>query len=181
MEILPDWYQTWFDSPFYHILYKHRDEEEAKVFLDNLLDFLKPAPGGTFLDMACGKGRHSLYLNTRGYDVTGIDLSARSIEYASSFENEHLSFFVHDMRNLFRTNYFDFVLNLFTSFGYFDKERDNVSVIDSAAKSLKKGGFMVLDYMNCNKAAQNLREEEAREIEGIVFRIKRSVQFQRTC
>ena len=64
--------------------------------------------------MACGKGRHAIYLNQKGYDVTGIDLSPQSIAIAKESENEKLHFAVHDMREVFQANTFDFVLNLFT-------------------------------------------------------------------
>src|SRR6187455_1959490 len=101
------WFESWFNSPWYHILYEHRDEQEAEEFLDALLDHLQPKPGSSMLDLGCGKGRHSIYLNQKGFNVTGIDLSPESIMHCRKWENETLSFFVHDMRHLFRTNDFD--------------------------------------------------------------------------
>ena len=109
-----EWFEDWFDSPYYHLLYKNRDYSEAESFIDNLISFLKPEEGSRFLDLGCGKGRHSIYLNKKGFDVTGIDLSENSIAAAKEFENEQQNFYVHDMRKLFRTNYFDCVVNLFT-------------------------------------------------------------------
>ena len=76
------WYASWFDTPYYHILYKDRDHSEAQVFMDNLTNYLNIPEGGKILDLACGKGRHSVYLNSLGYNVTGIDLSEKSIDYA---------------------------------------------------------------------------------------------------
>ena len=70
---IENWYTSWFDSPFYHILYKNRDDKEAGLFMENLSSFLKLSPGSTILDLACGKGRHSKY--EVGYHVTGVDLS----------------------------------------------------------------------------------------------------------
>src|SRR5436853_6516213 len=61
-----EWFESWFDSPYYHVLYKERDDLEARSFLDSLIGYLNPAPGSTILDVACGKGRHSLYLNQKG-------------------------------------------------------------------------------------------------------------------
>ena len=114
------WYSDWFDSPYYHLLYRHRDEQEARLLIDSLLRYLKPQPCAAVLDLACGKGRHALYMNRQGLAVAGIDLSPASIAYARQLENKLLSFFVHDMRQVFRANAFDYVFNLFTSFGYFD-------------------------------------------------------------
>ena len=68
------WYSSWFDTPFYHILYKDRDDKEAQSFMDALTYYLNISQNSTILDLACGKGRHSLYLNSIGYDVTGLDL-----------------------------------------------------------------------------------------------------------
>src|SRR5687768_8108297 len=84
-----EWYETWFDSPYYHILYSHRDNLEASNFLNNLISFVKPSRGARILDVACGKGRHSIYLNDQGFDVTGFDLSEQSIEHNKPYENEN--------------------------------------------------------------------------------------------
>lgn len=169
------WYQNWFNSPYYHILYHQRDHEEAEFFIDNLCKHLQPAPESRMLDIACGKGRHSIYLNKKGYDVTGIDLSFSSIKHAKQFENDKLRFFQHDMRNLLFINYFDFALNLFTSFGYFESDRDNINALKSFRKSLKKDGILVLDYFNSEKIITNLTEREVKTIEGIDFNISKKV------
>ena len=76
------WFKDWFNSPYYHLLYANRDNKEAAEFIDKLIDHLKPAPGATMLDVACGKGRHSIHLAEKGFDVTGIDLSEESIAEA---------------------------------------------------------------------------------------------------
>ena len=169
-------FKVWFDSPYYAILYKERNEDEAAFFLNNLLDFLHPAPCATMLDLACGKGRHALYLNQRGFDVTGIDFSEKNIEHNLKYENNNLSFFVHDMRNLFRINYFDFVYNLFTRFGYFDKEADNENVIKAVSKALKQNGKFIFDFMNVEKTIPELEEHETKIVDGIVFQIRRFVE-----
>jgi SAM-dependent methyltransferase len=171
-----NWFKTWFDSPYYHILYKHRDCGEAGIFIHNLLTFFDPPASSRFLDLACGKGRHSIFLNKKGFDVTGVDLSAESINHASGSENERLHFYVHDMRKLFRTNYFDYVLNLFTSFGYFENERDNFSTVACASKALKKNGIIVMDYFNSKKVITDLKPEEIIEVDGIVFSIRKKLE-----
>jgi len=171
-----EWFETWFASPYYHILYKGRDKKEAQFFLDRLIDFLKPQPDAKILDVGCGRGRHSVYLNKKGFDVTGFDLSAESIEFDKQFENEKLSFHVHDMRDIFRVSYFDYVFNLFSSFGYFDNPKDNASTISSHAQALKQNGTLVLDYMNSKKVCSHLKAEEAKEIEGIHFHVKKRIE-----
>jgi SAM-dependent methyltransferase len=168
-----DWFATWFDSPYYHTLYKHRNYDEAELFIQKLIDFLNPPSDARFLDLACGKGRHSVYLNKKGFDVTGLDLSEKSIRHASTFENEKLHFYVHDMRKLFRTNYFDYVLNLFTSFGYFENERDEQATIQAVCKGLKPGGIFVLDFFNSEMVTSCLRTSEEITVEGICFKISR--------
>ena len=97
----PAWYQTWFDTPYYHILYQDRDIAEATLFLQNLLAYLKLEYHQSILDVACGKGRHALYLASQGFQVTGIDLSPNSISFAqeeAKSKNLEVEFYVHDMR-----------------------------------------------------------------------------------
>ena len=168
-----EWYRNWFDSPYYDLLYKGRDQEEADMFIDNLVKHLAPSENALMLDLACGKGRYSIALNRMGYHVTGIDLSHRKIEAAKKFQNNTLSFAVNDMRMPLQSNKYDYVFNLFTSFGYFDKEEENKLVLANVYNSLKKGGVFVLDYVNGEKAAKHLMQQEECSIEGIGFSIKR--------
>ena len=135
-----EWFDEWFNSPFYHILYKNRDDSEAQSFIQNLSQHLDFQQKHKILDLACGKGRHSIYLNKLGFDTVGVDLSEESIHFAKQFENERLKFVKHDMRNVFRAETFDYVLNMFTSFGYFATEAENLTAISATAKSLKKEG-----------------------------------------
>src|SRR5215471_8928653 len=120
------WYESWFDSPYYHHLYEHHDTDEASNEVEQIVEKLGIQPPSTILDVACGRGRHAIELSRKGFDVTGIDLSWKNILHAQHFEDDHLSFFVHDMREVFYVNFFDVVLNLFTSFGYFEAEKDNL-------------------------------------------------------
>ncbi|MDQ3051056.1 MAG: class I SAM-dependent methyltransferase [Bacteroidota bacterium] len=170
------WFKSWFNSPYYHILYKNRDEREAEIFLDHLIAYFNPNPNARILDLACGKGRHAVYLNEKGFEVTGIDLSEESIQFCRQFENDRLSFFVHDMRNLFRVNDFDFVFNLFTSFGYFEKETENIAAIKNACLSLKKGGKLVIDFFNSNYVVEHLVPFDQRIINGISFTIAKRIE-----
>jgi len=169
------WFQYWFNSPYYHILYSQRNDAEAEFLIDNLSAYLKPAAHSRILDIACGRGRHSIYLNKKGYDVTGIDLSEQSIKFAQQFEQKHLHFFVHDMRKLSYINYFDIAMNLFTSFGYFDTEKDHVNALKAFRKSIKDNGTVVIDYFNTEKIIKNLTHKENKVIDGIEFHLNKFV------
>lgn len=168
-----EWFATWFDSPYYHLLYRDRNQEEARAFIDALLAHLHPKPTARLLDLACGKGRHAVYLSQRGYDVTGVDLSAESIAYARQFAHQHLHFRVHDMRNPLPHGPFDFIFNLFTSFGYFAQETENVVALRSAAAALRPGGKMVIDFLNTERALRELVLQEEKTVAGITFHLTR--------
>lgn len=168
-----EWFGDWFDSKYYHILYKNRDHEEAGKFIDALCDLLNLPQGSKIMDLACGKGRHAIYLNRKGYDVTGLDLSERNILLARHFENESLRFFIHDMRNVWSRNEFDCVMNLFTSFGYFDHEHENQVAIEAATEALKPGGKFVLDFLNPFTVINNLVQDEKKVVGGIEFHINK--------
>lgn len=162
------WYASWFDTPYYHILYADRDHAEAHQFMDNLVHYLNLPEQGKILDLACGKGRHSIYLNSLGFDVTGVDLSENSIAYAKKHENKTLHFDVHDMCKPYNEK-FDAVFNLFTSFGYFDKSEDNLNTIKAIKEDLNECGFGVIDFMNVDFVIDNLVPEDVKTIGGIDF------------
>lgn len=170
-----DWYTSWFDTPFYHILYKHRDYQEAQSFMENLTSYLNIAENGTILDLACGKGRHAVYLNSIGYDVTGIDLSEKSIASAKRYENDTLHFEVHDMRKPYHKQ-FNAVFNLFTSFGFFESDEDDLNTIKAIKANLKEYGIGVIDFLNADFVINNLVKENVKTIDGIDFHLKRFVE-----
>lgn len=170
-----NWFSTWFDTPYYHILYKNRNDKEAQGFMDNITEYLNMPENGTILDLACGKGRHSIYLNKMGYLVTGVDLSENSIAIANQSSNDTLQFKTHDMREPMNETY-DAVFNLFTSFGYFDTHEDNIKTLKAIKESINEYGFGVIDFFNADYIIENLVAEETKEIDGITFNIKRTVE-----
>ena len=171
-----DWFDEWFDSPYYHLLYKHRDEEEAREFIDRLAEYFHFKNGEKAMDLACGKGRHSKYLAGKGLDVTGLDLSLKNITHASRFSHEHLRFHVHDMRRLYKRNEFDYVFNLFTSFGYFDSYEENEQTICAVSESLKPGGCLLIDFLNPQVVIDRLIPAELKSVDHIDFRISRFIE-----
>ena len=167
------WFKHWFDSSFYHQLYANRNELEASNFIDELLIELKPAEGASMLDLGCGNGRHSKYLASKGFKVTGLDLAASSIRMARKSQTSNLNFYRHDMRLPFGNNRFDYVFNFFTSFGYFKSDLENNQVVSNIANSLVDGGVLVLDYLNVPFAERNLIPSERKEIDGVIYDMER--------
>jgi SAM-dependent methyltransferase len=167
------WFATWFDSVHYQKLYSYRDDREASAFVDALVGAMHLADGARVLDLGCGAGRHARQLAVRGFDVTGLDLSASSIQDARRFEEMHLHFARHDMREPFGVSAFEYVVNLFTSFGYFADPAEHLAVIRNIANSLRTGGRLVLDYLNVRYAEAHLVPFETKTIEGVSYRIAR--------
>ena len=174
MEKEKEWFENWFDTSFYHILYDYRNDDEAKLFMSNLIGFLNLSQGDKILDLPCGKGRHSLFLHSQGFDATGADLSANSIMHAKQFEKEGLSFEIHDMRNPLKGVY-DSIFNLFTSFGYFNQETTNIKVLENFKNALRNDGHIVVDFLNLHKVVKNLIPEQRIRKKGVDFLIKRKV------
>src|SRR5574343_432775 len=166
-----NWFESWFDTEYYHILYKERNDEEAQLLMDNLTHYLNLPEEAKILDLACGKGRHAIYLNSLAYDVTGADLSENSIAEASKFTNDKLHFKVHDMREPFEEKY-DAIFNLLTSYGYFDDDADNYKTIKAIHNSLTETGFAVIDFMNVDYVLENLVPNEIKTVDGIDFEDK---------
>jgi SAM-dependent methyltransferase len=174
-----DWFASWFDSPHYHRLYAHRDEGEAARFIDAIVTRLRPREGARVLDLGCGAGRHARRLASKGLDTTGIDLSPRSIAEAAKAGSANLRFRRQDMRVPFGRQAFDFVFNVFTSFGYFRTEGDDNAVVRNIAAALIDGGCLVLDYLNVSHAERHLTPYEVRRMGGATYRISR--WLERAC
>lgn len=167
------WFESWFDTPYYHLLYKNRNEEEARNFLDRVLDQLPLQPAQHILDLACGKGRHAIYLAKKGFNVTGMDLSPANIEAASQHAHEHLHFEIKDMRHDLGKERFDAVFSLFTGFGYFDTDAENFSVFGNVHRALRPQGIFLFDYLN-ESYVRNLPTDPATfAVEGVQFRTEK--------
>ena len=176
MNLNQDWFRQWFNSPYYSTLYKNHDIREASIFLDHLLEHLKIKPNSRLLDLPCGEGRHSIYLNELGFEVTGADLNEKCIQKAKQFERSGLKFLIHDMREPIKESSFKLILNLFTSFGYFETENEDLKTLDSIYNGLEDSGWFVLDYINMTKAINSLLENDELTIDNINFKIQRRVE-----
>jgi len=170
-----DWFTDWFNTSYYHILYKNRNDEDAQLFMRNITKFLQISTNSYILDLPCGKGRHSIYLNSLGYKITGADLSENSINYAKNFENDSLNFAVKDMRKPLSQSY-DAIFNLFTSFGYFENDEDDILVLENIKNGLNEHGVMVLDFLNVVNVKKHLIPKEIKTVDEITFRIEREIK-----
>lgn len=172
------WYKDWFDSPLYDKLYAHRDDEEASKLANLIQKRLPPERYPTVLDLACGRGRHSINLAKRGYYVTGADLSPNAVSIAKEKANKQnldITFIRHDMRQHLPERY-HLIVNLFTSFGYFEDDSENQLVINAISEMLEPNGMVVIDYLNCNRTAKGLVHDEHGELDGLTYSIQRWIE-----
>ncbi len=159
------WYEEWFDREEYELVYPHRNMAEAARCVDLIERVVQPAEGAEILDVACGRGRHARVLARRGYRVTGIDLSSRAVAAArerAEAEGLDVTFEQQDMREAYCAGCADGVVNLFSSFGYFEREEDHREAIKAMATALYSGGWLVQDFMNAPYVTSTLIPEDAR-------------------
>ena len=156
-----EWYKDWFNTDDYLLVYKHRDKSEADQLKNLVLKNIDEEKINYVLDMACGAGRHAISFALKGFDVTAVDLSENLLNTARSNaekekEKVKVNFVLSDIRNFQSEKKFDLVLNLFTSFGYFEIDEENAKVIQKAYEVMNNGGWFVLDYLNKNFILNNL-------------------------
>ncbi len=172
--LMPDLGQfDWFGSMYYESLYCNRDSGEAMAFFEKVLPCLRLQKGAVILDAPCGSGRHASVLCKKGFNVTGVDISSGAIQKAKDLKLPGAEFCVHDIRRVFRSNYFDLVLNLFSSIGYSD-EQDDLRIFRAASDSLKKNGLFLLDFLNTEKVISELITFETKEVNGVSYQIHRN-------
>lgn len=176
------WYKDWFSNKFYLELYQHRDEEDARWMINLLQRTISVSTKSRVLDIACGSGRHSLELARRGFDVTGFDLSRYLISEAkknlknSKEKNLKLKFLIKDMRYFDFNNSFDIAVNIFTSFGYFENDKENFRVIENISNSLKSNGYFVFDFLNKSYVQNNLIPYSRNKIGATTLIQKRKIE-----
>ncbi len=173
------WFEEWFDSPLYEKIYANRNREEAVQLIDFIETFIPVKKYPNILDLGCGRGRHSISLAQRGYQVTGIDLSEAAILKAKRLsESEGLNsvrFLIGDMREPLNLT-FDSILNLFTTFGYFLDDSENLKVLTNVSGMLNKEGVFIQDFLNPSHIKKNLVPEEEGSYENLHYHIERYIE-----
>jgi trans-aconitate methyltransferase len=158
------WYREWFGEEYLG-LYSHRDEQEAEAHVDFVERQLRHPRPRAVLDLACGAGRHTAALRRRGYRTVGVDLSLTLLAHAGGLPRA-----AGDMRCLpFAAGSFDWVLNFFTSFGYFEKERENFQVLEEIVRVLAPRGRFLIDIMNTASTLRHLQPREIQRLDGRRF------------
>ena len=171
-----NWFKTWFNSDYYHLLYRNRSQQEANLFIKNLIETLGLEKTKNILDLGCGKGRHAHKMSEYFGQVDGLDLSKESIEKAKEFSKPNLEFYIGDMRNFNLPNRYKYIFNLFTSFGYFKNLNENIDVLNCCYSHLEKNGFLLIDYLNSELIRNQIIKEEIKTINGIIFKINKSIE-----
>ncbi len=161
-----DWFKAWFNHPAYLKLYAHRSLEEAEQTIATLLNFISISePNPKALDIACGSGRHAVALAENGFQVTANDLSQMLLSEARALaqkKNLALTFTQFDMRDLPFEQEFDLIVQLFTSFGYFENDDEDDVVLSHVARALKPNGWYVLDFLNEHVVRNTLQPKSRR-------------------
>ena len=166
---MQNWFKDWFGSKEYLNVYNHRNNEDAEKLINTILDNVNISEDAEILDAACGSGRHSILLARKGFRVTAFDLSEELLKVAkknAADENLIIEFIEADIREFSIDKKFSLVLNVFTSFGYFEDDTENFSFFDKLNKLLFKDGYFVFDYLNQNFVTENLIPNSEKEING---------------
>jgi SAM-dependent methyltransferase len=173
------WYEGWFDSEAYDLVYDHRDESEAARLVDLVEREVAPAPDAHILDVGCGRGRHARIFARRGYRVTGLDLSAEAIAEArerAEAAGLDIRFEHGDMRTPYCDGCADGVVNLFTTFGYFETDAENRRALAAMTRALRPGGWFVQDFLNAPYVTDHLVPATTRTVDGVEIRQRRWIE-----
>lgn len=170
------WYKESFGND-YLIVYKHRDMQGAYHEVKKMMDWLGLAQGAEVLDLCCGMGRHSMALAEFGYEVTGVDLSEVLLNEAVKLDqSRQVTWLRGDMRDVPLEREFDAVVNLFTSFGYFEEDEQNEKVLLEIHRLLKEGGRFIIDFLNPVYVKTNLVPKSERMEDELLIRETRAIE-----
>ena len=150
-------------------------KNEADLFIKNIVQKLKLNTEATVLDLGCGKGRHALKMSSFFNIVHGLDLSENNIKIANSNKKANMKFFKGDMRNFNHNTSYDYIFNLFTSFGYFNTIEENLDVLKCIHYQLKKNGHLLVDFLNPEVIRNNKFNAEEKRINDVYFKIEKDI------
>jgi len=171
-----EWWKSFFDEPYAKAILESF-EERASQEVDFIEDALSLSRNVKILDLCCGLGRHSIELAKRGYQVTGVDVTSQYLETARAKAKEKgvkIDFIEGEMRNISFYEEFNAAINMFTSFGFFEEEKDNLKVLKNVSNTLKPEGKFLIDVINRDWIIRNYRERDWRESgEGLVLEVRK--------
>lgn len=173
-----DWYKDWFNSEFYSTIYSHRDSDDANKLVKLILNNLDIEIHKNIFDCPCGNGRHSIEFAKLGFKVTSMDLSPNLLSLFRDKmmkENLHIPVLRGDIRRIPIKKKFDVILNLFTSFGYFDSDEENFLFFLQAKNLLNKNGKIIFDYFNPVFIKNNLVTKQNYILDGKKIFISREI------
>lgn len=171
---------AWYEKSFgedYLLVYKHRDLQGAYEEVKRMMEWLQLQQGAEILDFCCGMGRHSMALNDFGFRVTGMDLSTVLLNEAKKTdEHNKVQWIEGDMRQIPLERTFDAVVNLFTSFGYFESDEENEKVLHEMDRVLKPNGKFIIDFLNADYVISNLVPSSERFTDGVKIEENRTIE-----
>jgi SAM-dependent methyltransferase len=170
---MTEWFEEWFGEEYLQ-LYPHRDFAEAEQAVGLILERVGFAPGWRVLDVACGAGRHALAFEVAGARCVGLDLSAALLRVARTVTSAPLV--RADMRALpIRPGSMDLTVNLFTSFGYFERDAEHAAALHEMVATLRPRGWFVIDFLNPAAVRARLVPRETLRVDGSEVAVARSV------
>lgn len=179
---MAEWFEEWFNTEEYLNVYRHRNEEDAKNLFNLIRKNIVLENGSKVLDLACGAGRHSILFAKNGFDVTAVDISDNLLNVARKTAEEfklNINFIKNDLRKLDLTDKFHLIINLFTSFGYFESDDENDEVIKIASQHLVDNGYFVMDFFNIIYLKNNLIPISYDKIEDGIIKQERAMEGNR--
>lgn len=178
--MVTNWYENWFGNE-YLTVYAHRDENEARELVQLILTYINLDKNAKIIDLCCGQGRHAFLFAQEGFEVYGFDLS-RTLLQVAKYKNDQSNntFFIQaDMRYLPAMHSFDLLLNLFTSFGYFETDIENKIVFQQFHQVLNTGGYFVFDYFHTPYILANLERYKSEQIGDLTVEQERFIEGSR--
>lgn len=182
IKVKQDWWKNAFKKWYKDILVPIFPEETKKE-IDFVVKETAPNKKSTFLDFACGYGRHALELSRRGFEVCGVDFSGELIKIAKKQSSrKNIIFKKGDIRSINLKKKFDAVLLLGNSFGY-SNDKENRKIIKNAIRHLKDGGVLILEISNGSQVVKKIKKpwfrEQKIEVGDKVFLINENFSFNK--
>lgn len=171
-----EWFENWFDENYLD-LYVSRNNEDAQKQVSLILENIPyQDQNKTWLDVGCGMGRHTKLFEEKGCRITGIDISKVLIGIG------HKQYPQLDLRHMTveklieKKNYYQVLLSLFTSFGYYSNDNDNFKFLENMSKLIIPQGFIWLDFLNAKKVMRvDLKDSWEKTEKGKFYFQKRRI------